>query len=109
MVGAGGSSKGREEEVCAVCREARPLGKLDSRLGYCCLVGSRRDRLEEWRECKLGPLLVERAATRCLVGPLEKGRDRQAGNYFQAQHLGPVEQGGLGDDASREQGRIGQL
>ena len=95
---------------CVQCAERPgPLVNWYSRLGYCCLVGSRRDRLEEWRECKLGPLLVERAATRCLVGPLEKGRDRQAGNSFQAQHLGPVEQGGVGDDASREQGRIGQL
>ena len=55
-----------------------PLVNWYSRLGYYCLVGSRRDRLEEWRECKLGPLLVEREATRCMVGPLEKGRDRQA-------------------------------
>ena len=88
MVGARGSSKGTGEGVCAVCREARPLGKLILETGVLHLVGSRRDRLEEWRECKLGPLLVERAATRCLVGPLEKGRGRQAGNSFQAQHLG---------------------
>ena len=88
MVGARGSSKGTGEGVCAVCREARPLGKLVLETGALHLVGSRRDRLEEWRECKLGPLLVERAATRCLVGPLEKGRDRQAGDSFQAQHLG---------------------
>ena len=68
MVGARGSSKGTGEGVCAVCREARPLGKLVLETGALHLVGSRRDRLEEWRECKLGPLLVERAATRCLVG-----------------------------------------
>ena len=32
------------------------------------IVGSRRNRQEAWREYKLGPSLVERAATRCMVG-----------------------------------------